>query len=227
MPELPEVETIARQLRRCLQGKVIAEVQLSGLALRRPVSPRLPAVLPGRSIRRVLRRGKYLLLELQPRSCWLIHLGMSGRILYNPPPGAVPPHTHLVVRFTDDSRLHYRDQRRFGLLELHESACPGQVPAIRALGPDPLSARFTAHRLQPALQKCRRTIKSFLLDQRRVAGLGNIYACEAMHRARLHPERRCDSLTPEECSRLVRAAREAVRSAVRHRGTSFSDFMVS
>ncbi len=227
MPELPEVETIARRLRRTIIGKNIAAVTLSGFALRRPVRADLTVKLAGRSVRKVLRRGKYLLIELVPRGYWLIHLGMSGRIFYDPPAELASPHTHARVRFSDGSELHYRDHRRFGLLELYELDHPGQVPEIHALGCDPLSSGFTAERLWELLQVSRQPVKSLLLDQRRIAGLGNIYVCEALFRARLHPFRPSCSLSPSDCRRLRRSIRAVLRAALRHRGTSFSDFMDS
>lgn len=228
---MPEVETLARQLRKVLMEKRIAEVRLSGLPLRRPVDSAFESRLRGRAIRKILRRGKYIIVELEPKAFWLIHLGMSGRILYHGQKRmerkhthVMCKHTHAVVKFSDLTELEYRDHRRFGLLAAYEVLRLSQVPEIRSLGKDPLSSGFCGQWLWTQLQKSRTEIKSFLLDQRKVAGLGNIYVCESLFHSRIRPTRRCFSLTPEEAEHLASAIRRVLRAAVRHNGTSFSDF---
>jgi len=225
MPELPEVETIARNLRRTVIGKRIVRVRVSGMSLRRPVSPQFAARLRNLTVSGVCRRGKYLVLSTHPHGYWLVHLGMSGRVFYNPPAGSASLHTHAVIRFDDDSELHYRDHRRFGLLAVYSCPRLRDIPELKSLGRDPLARSFRPAWLHGLLCRSRQEIKSFLLDQRRIAGIGNIYACEALFHARLHPARRCDTLSPGETERLVRATQRVLRSAIRHRGTSFSDFM--
>lgn len=225
MPELPEVETIVRGLRRGVVGKRVRGVWLSGKPLRRPVAPDFARRLLGRAICGVHRRGKYLVFELAPRGLWLVHLGMSGKLCRMP--HAEPParHTHAVIRLSDGSELHYCDPRRFGLMALYEIASPGLVPELCALGPDPLGRGLDGQQLWHALGRSRRDIKSFLLDQKRIAGIGNIYACEALFRARVHPARRCDSISRKEARRLALALRTVLREALEHRGTSLSDFV--
>lgn len=227
MPELPEVETIVRGLRRSLTGRRIQDVWLSGRPLRRPVARDFADRLRGRIIRRVRRRGKYVVFEVDPKGFWLVHLGMSGRLCRMPQAGPPGKHTHAVIRFSDGSELHYRDPRRFGLMALYDVARPDLVPELRAFGPDPLGRRFDAQRLWNMLRGTRREIKAFLLDQRRIAGIGNIYACEALFRARVHPARRCDTLSRAEARRLASALRRVLREALAHRGTSLSDFVDS
>lgn len=227
MPELPEVETIARKLRKTIGGKCIAEVSLSGKTLRRPVPVDFVSRLRGRTIRAVHRRGKYLIVEMDPRAFWLIHLGMSGRLFYSPSPVERPRHTHATIRFADGGELQYRDPRRFGLLAVSEIPRLAALPEIRRLGKDPLSSGFTSRWLWLELAQSRREIKSFLLDQRKIAGLGNIYVCEAMFRAHLNPTRRSNTVARREAAALTRAIREVLRAAIRHRGTSFSDFIDS
>jgi formamidopyrimidine-DNA glycosylase len=227
MPEMPEVETIARTLRRTIIGKTVASVRLSGLPLRRPVEESFASDLIGRTIRRIHRRGKYLVAEMEPRAYWLIHLGMSGRVFYFASRPETPRHTHARIGFADSSELQYRDHRRFGLLAVHRVARMALIPELKRIGRDPLSRCLTAAWLQPFLSACRQEIKAFLLDQRKIAGLGNIYVCEALFRARIHPKRRCNTLALEETDALVRAIRKTIRLAVRRRGTSFSDFMDS
>jgi len=225
MPELPEIETLARELRKRVIGKQVSGISLSGLSLRRPVSGTLLSKLRGRSIRRILRRGKYLVIELNPKIFWVVHLGMSGRLLYHSGRSRRDPHTHAVIRFSDTTRLEYRDPRRFGLLAAYEVSRPEQIPEIRSLGKEPLSSGFNSVWLQPVLQSCRQELKSFLLDQHKVAGLGNIYACEALFLSGIHPARRCFHLDSKEIIALVDAVRNVLQRAIRHQGTSFSDFI--
>jgi formamidopyrimidine-DNA glycosylase len=154
-----------------------------------------------------------------------MHLGMSGRVLYHAPAGESTVHTHAIVRFSDSTELEYRDHRRFGLLASYEVLQLCQIPEIKSLGMDPLDSRFNRDWLWPLLQKSRQEIKSFLLDQRRIAGLGNIYACEALFLAQINPARRCHTLTLSETVQLVDGIQKVLRLAIRHQGTSFSDFM--
>ena len=198
MPEMPEIETLARKLRKAVVGRQISAVSLSGLSLRRPVDGTFASKLKNRTIRRVLRRGKYLVVELEPKAFWLIHLGMSGRLLYHAGQSRGDRHTHAVIHFSDTTHLEYRDPRRFGLLAAYEVPSPGQIPEIHALGKDPLSPGFNPAWLQTVLENCRQEIKSFLLDQHKVAGLGNIYVCESLFLAGIHPARRCFTLNAEE-----------------------------
>ncbi len=227
MPEMPEIETLARRLRKTIIGKCVADVRLSGLPLRKPIADTLAAQLRGRTIRKILRRGKYLVAELEPKAFWLIHLGMSGRVLYHAPAVKNTKHTHAVFRFSDSTELEYRDHRRFGLLAAYEVRRPEEIPEIRSLGRDPLSAGFNDRYLWPLLQKSQQEIKSFLLDQRKVAGLGNIYACESLFLAQINPTRRCFTITCEETAHLIKAIQKVLRVAIRNHGTSFSDFMDS
>jgi formamidopyrimidine-DNA glycosylase len=227
MPEMPEVETLARKLRKKLIGKCISRVHLSGLSLRRPIDRSFAARLQGHTVRKISRRGKYLIAELEPRAFWLIHLGMSGRILYHSGESAGAKHTHVTVQFSDSTELEYSDPRRFGLMDFYEVEQLEQIPEIRSLGMDPLSSALNGEWLGPHLKRSRQEIKSFLLDQRKIAGLGNIYACEALFLAQIHPRRRCFTITGVEKDRLVIAIKKVLSDAIRRRGTSFSDFVDS
>jgi len=224
MPELPEVETIARTLRSAIAGKRIAEIFLSGKTLRRPVPANLDARLRNRTVRTVHRRGKYLIVELKPPAFWLIHLGMSGRLLYTRDAAGRPRHTHAAIRFAGGGELQYRDPRRFGLLDVYEETSLDELPEVKRLGIDPLSSFISAAWLRQELANTRRDLKSFLLDQRKVAGVGNIYASEILYLARLNPQRRCHTLSRQEAAALARAITHVLRVAVDHHGTSFSDF---
>ncbi len=224
MPEMPEVETIVRHLLRAIRGRTVSDVRLSGLPLRRPVDDAFAAVLRGRKIAAVRRRGKYIVLRLEPPGFALIHLGMSGRVLYREsayPPG---PHAHGAITFTDGSCLEYRDPRRFGLLAAGEGR---SIPELRLLGREPLGRSFGGDWLWRSMSRSRRDVKSFLLDQGEIAGLGNIYACEALFHAKIHPARPCRTVTRQEASRLARSIRKVLRAAIRNRGTTFSDFAAS
>jgi formamidopyrimidine-DNA glycosylase len=227
MPEMPEVETIARRLRGVLPGKRIEAVTLSGLPLRRPIAVDFAAALRGRTVREIHRRGKYLIAELDPLAYWVIHLGMTGRLIYASAPSQYPRHTHAVIRFSDSTELQYSDHRRFGLLCTHPVATLAEVPELKSLGKDPLERGFGTRWMKPLLRNSRQEIKSFLLDQRRIAGIGNIYACEALFHAGIRPSRRCHTLRDSEIDRLASAVRKVLRAAIRHRGTSFSDYIDS
>jgi formamidopyrimidine-DNA glycosylase len=227
MPELPEVETIARQLRGTVLGRKVASVTLSGKPLRKPIAPMFAETIQGREIKKILRQGKYLIAVLKPRAFILIHLGMSGRILFHPSEFERSTHTHAVFRLSDDSILEYRDTRRFGMLAVYDVPAVENIPEIALLGKDPLLPGFNGRWLADRLKKSRRSIKSFLLDQRVIAGLGNIYACESLYRAGIHPVRRCCTLSADESVNLVEAVKFVLRGAIQHKGTSFSDFIDS
>ena len=227
MPELPEVETIVRKLRRIVVGKTVSEIRLSGLPLRRPMEKSFAGVLRGRRISGILRRGKYIVVRLEPHAFWLIHLGMSGRVLYRPGAATVTRHTHAVIRFSDGSALEYNDPRRFGLLAAHEARSLRELPELTSLGRDPLGPGFSSVWLLSALRATRRDVKAFLLDQNMIAGLGNIYVCEALFHARIHPARICNRISGEEAELLVRAVRKVLRRAIANHGTTFSDFAAS
>jgi formamidopyrimidine-DNA glycosylase len=227
MPEMPEVETLARKLRTTVVGKRVTEVRLSGLPLRKPIADTFASKLQSRTIHRIVRRGKYLIAELDPKAYWLIHLGMSGRILFHSRKSPVTKHTHAVIRFSDSTELEYRDHRRFGLLAAYEVRRLSLIPEIRSLGMDPLRSCFSDQWLWPLLRKSEQEIKAFLLDQRRIAGLGNIYACESLFLARIHPARRCFTLNAKETTRLAGAIKDVLKIAIKHKGTTFSDFMDS
>jgi formamidopyrimidine-DNA glycosylase len=227
MPEMPEIETLARQLRKKIVGKRIADVRLSGMPLRRPIDGAFAAKIRNRVIRKILRRGKYLVFELEPKAFCLLHLGMSGRVLCHTSTGNHTKHTHAIFRFADDTELEYRDPRRFGLLALYEGMKLGRIPEICLLGKDPLSLSFNGKWLGSLLRDSRQEIKSFLFNQRKVAGLGNIYICESLFHAGIHPARRCYSITFRETARLVEAIRKVMKGAIKRHGTSFSDFMDS
>ena len=223
MPELPEVETIRRDLAEAVVGRVITAVEwLDGRIVRGDVGVSdLAARLVGRQGATMGRRGKFLVWHFTSGAGLLLHLGMSGRLTVAPRTGdAWPRHTHMVLALSSGVAIRLVDARRFGRVAWLEP--PAQGPAN--MGPEPLSPRFTAERLRVILAGRRAPVKAVLLDQRRVAGLGNIYVDEALHRACLHPARAAGTLDPQEVEALHRAIRRVLREALADRGTTFLDY---
>ena len=229
MPELPEVETVRRALARHVTGRTVRSVWLSGLKLRKPVPPRLARNLRGRTVRGVRRHGKFLLVDLDDGARVVAHLGMTGHFTFHAkdpgPPSRLAPHTHALLRFEDGAALTYEDPRRFGMLDW----APAGVPDAEAIGAtgagvDPLAEHIDGDRLRRVFAGCRGPIKHLLLDQKRIAGIGNIYASEALFRAGIAPRRRVHTLRPDERERLAREIHAVIDHAVEHRGTTFSDF---
>jgi len=225
MPELPEVETVRRHLSRRVPGRVVAAVWTSGLALRKPLARGFRTSFAGGRFTAVRRIGKFLYLDWESADgrsdrSLLAHLGMTGHFLHaTAKPAARPAHAHVQWTFEDGSALLFCDARRFGLLEwIARDTRPPNV------GADPTENRITGPWLSAELAKSRAPIKSFLLDQRRIAGIGNIYASEALFRAGISPRRRARSLTKDEAERLAGSIHAALGEAVRYRGTTFSDF---
>jgi len=224
MPELPEVETIVRGLDPVLRGRRVEAVWGSGLPLHlnRAVDLRaLRAVAVAQTIRRVRRRGKYLLVETGATDGVVIHLGMTGRLRVQPAGAARAPHTHVVLALKGGDELRFADARRFGWVEAGRPLAA--VAALQALGPDPLS-ELDAPALAAALATSRAPVKAFLLDQRRVAGLGNIYVAEALFRAGVHPAtpaRRVARRAPA----LLDAIRASLEGGIARRGTTLRDYV--
>jgi formamidopyrimidine-DNA glycosylase len=242
MPELPEVESLRALLARSVVGRVITKVEVREPRLRRPVRPQLAAALRDRTIRAIRRRAKYLLLDLGA-DVLLIHLGMSGSLTHRREPqggdgveprsagrldSAVrldPRHDHVKLMLDDSSALVYNDPRRFGLIKLLPRADLGAAEELKALGPDALSDAFNAAYLAAKARHRRTAIKNLLMDQRVVAGLGNIYAAEALFRAGVRPGRRAAALTPAEINRIVDATGALLREAIGAGGTSFRNYL--
>jgi len=225
MPELPEVETVRRMLHATVVGRTVASVRLSGLRLRSPIPAGLPARARGRRITAVRRTGKYLLIDLDGEVTLLSHLGMSGRWLFHArPPAALEPHVHARVRFGDGAEMWYQDPRRFGLLRLVTTARLARDPALVRLGPDPIAEPPTGAGLAALARGVRTSVKAFLLDQRRVAGIGNIYASEILHRAGVDPRRRAGTLGRGEWDRIAAGTTRVLGEAIDRMGTTFSAY---
>ncbi len=226
MPELPEVENVVRTLRPGLVGRHIDAVRASGLKLRQPIDlPALKRACHNASVLAVARVGKYLTVDLSTGKVLLAHLGMSGRLVFAPRKEAERPHTHVVLSLDNGVDLRLVDPRRFGLLRVYLRSQLRQSTELAVLGPDPFDAVFTVDYLRAELRASKQPLKAFLLDQKRVAGLGNIYVCEALYFSRLSPLRRADRVQSVAAARLHAAILDVLSRAIENRGTSFSDYV--
>jgi formamidopyrimidine-DNA glycosylase len=227
MPELPEVETVRRTLAPVV-GATVLGVWDSGKGLhmgRKPPRAKLRALVGCRLVA-VRRHGKYLLVDTDSPHTLLVHLGMTGRVLLAPKERPRPNHTHVVLDL-GDRELRFADARRFGQIDVLERAHERAHPALAVLGPDPLVDGID-HRAFAARAKTKQTtLKAFLLDQSVLAGVGNIYASEALWRAKLRPTTRAHKLSPAAAARLARAIDETLRNALDNGGTTFSDFIAA
>ena len=226
MPELPEVETVRRRIAPLVEGATIAGAEIVDPRLTRPVSPSLVAdALVGERIAAVERRGKYLLWRLGSGRTLVVHLRMTGSLLHFPA-GDLPADAYRRATLALDTgaAVGYRDVRRFGTWELLDDGHLRPYLASR-LGPEPLAPSFTSARLARIVAERRAPIKAVLLDQRRIAGIGNIYADEALWRARIHPRRPAGELDAAEVARLHRAVRAALRRGVELSGSTLRDYV--
>jgi formamidopyrimidine-DNA glycosylase len=225
LPELPEVETIAADLRPHLVGRRIVEVEsLFPALVRHPDAELFKAGLRGRRIESLTRRGKYILLGLDSGELFVVHLGMTGQLRCVAPETPLEPHTHLVLRLDDGNQLRYRDVRRFGRLLFGPEDELLRERQLPKLGPEPIDPEFTGDDLYRRLRGRRAPLKAMLLDQAVVAGVGNIYADESLYRARLRPDRPAGRLSKASARRLHEALRESLQIAISNRGSSVDDY---
>ncbi|MEQ8605079.1 MAG: bifunctional DNA-formamidopyrimidine glycosylase/DNA-(apurinic or apyrimidinic site) lyase [Marivibrio sp.] len=239
MPELPEVETVVRGLRPALEGRVIARADLRRPDLRFPLPARFAERLEGRRIVALSRRAKYILAELDDGEVWLTHLGMTGRFTVDAAAGAtatsgqvghnsgwalIEPHDHLILETEAGARVVFNDARRFGYMDLLPAGGVETSKHLKDLGPEPLSGAFDAAWLTAALAGKRTPIKAALLDQKVVAGLGNIYVCEALWRAGISPKRSAHTVPGARARRLVPAIKAVLAAAIEAGGSSLRDY---
>lgn len=244
MPELPEVETVRRSLERALAGQMLVHVDVRRADLRFPFPDQFARRLTGRTVASVGRRAKYLRFDLDNGDVLIVHLGMTGRFIvangggergavvgdYAYDTGHLPQHDHVVFETSGGLRVTYNDPRRFGYMLLEKSAEVDAHALFRALGVEPLSAGLDAVTLAQRAAGRRADLKAFLMDQRNVAGLGNIYVCEALFRAGLSPRRRARTLAGREgkanarSEGLVQAIREVLTEAVAAGGSTLRDY---
>ncbi|WP_334194041.1 bifunctional DNA-formamidopyrimidine glycosylase/DNA-(apurinic or apyrimidinic site) lyase [Pararhodobacter sp.] len=236
MPELPEVETVRRGLVPAMEGKRIARAEVRRPDLRWPFPERMAERLAGAGIDRLRRRSKYILADLSTGETLLVHLGMTGRMTVSGIAAPYVPgqfhhahpltekHDHVVFDMEDGARVTFNDARRFGAMDLMPTDRAEAHPLLAALGPEPLGNDFHAEGLAARLKGRKGPVKVLLLDQRIVAGLGNIYVSEALHRAGIHPERAGGSIPRDGLERLVGDIRAVLAEAIEAGGSSLRDY---
>ncbi len=232
MPELPEVETVRRGLTPVMEGAVIARADVNREGLRWPFPQDMAARLSGQKVLGLRRRSKYILVDLGSGETLLIHLGMSGRMLISGDPlgqfvhdhPAPEKHDHVVLYMENGARITFNDPRRFGAMDLFATAGADDHALLAKLGPEPLGNHFDEGYLASALAGRNTPIKSALLDQRLVAGLGNIYVCETLFRAGMSPRRKAGHISARRAAALVPIIRDVLRDAIEAGGSSLRDF---
>lgn len=230
MPELPEVETVMRGLQARLEGRRITSAVVHRPDLRWRLPAGLQQRLTGARVTGFSRRGKYILMRLDGGDSVLLHLGMSGRMVLTPVgsnsrPNEPTLHEHMVLETDDGWRVGFVDPRRFGSVDLLPTAREAEHRLLAELGPEPLEAAFTPASLSTTIAGKKTPVKAALLDQKVVAGLGNIYVCEALFRARLSPQRSAHTVPGARAERLVPAIRETLQEAIAAGGSSLRDYV--
>jgi formamidopyrimidine-DNA glycosylase len=232
MPELPEVETVRRGLAPVMEGQVITRALVNRPDLRWPFPPDMANRLTGQRVLALRRRSKYILADLESGETLLIHLGMSGRMLVSGDPlgrfvqdhPAAEKHDHVVFEMANGARVTFNDPRRFGAMDLIAKDTAQAHKLLAVIGPEPLSNDFNEPYLVAALKGRNTPVKSALLDQRIVAGLGNIYVCEALFRAGISPRRRAGQIAASRVAALVPVIRQVLTDAIEAGGSSLRDF---
>ena len=226
MPELPEVETVMRGLIARLEGRVIVRALVNRPDLRWPMPVGLAQRLTGARVLSFRRRAKYILMRLEGGDSVLLHLGMSGRMLIGPNrPNQETPHEHVVLETDEGWRVGFVDPRRFGSIDLVRTDAEDAHKLLANMGPEPLSADFSVASLSDALAGKKTPIKAALLDQKTVAGLGNIYVCEALYRAGISPQRQAHRIPGARAKRLVREIKATLEEAIAAGGSSLRDYV--
>ncbi len=232
MPELPEVETVRRGLSPAMEGAVIERADVNRPDLRWPFPDRMAERLTGQRVDRLRRRSKYILADLSGGETLLIHLGMSGRMTVSGDPlgqfahnHPMPEkHDHVVFHMANGARITFNDPRRFGAMDLLPTATAEQHKLLAVLGPEPLGNDFHEQHLIDAFKGRNTPVKSALLDQGIVAGLGNIYVCEALYRGRVSPRRKAGQISAPRVAALVPIIRQVLQDAIEAGGSSLRDF---
>lgn len=225
MPEMPEVEIIRRYLDKQAAGDKIMGVDIRlPRMIKWPDTEGFRALVTGRTIKAMARRGKYLLLELDNGNEVVFHLRMTGRLVYEPAGKTADRHARVIFQLQSGASLVYGDTRTLGTIHGIKPEERGLLKGLAEMGPEPLSAEFTPDYLYKTARKRKVAIKSFLLNQKYIGGIGNIYADEALFLAGLHPLRQAQSLTEKECGRLVAAVNEVIAAGIEDGGTTFRDY---
>ncbi|WP_293572955.1 bifunctional DNA-formamidopyrimidine glycosylase/DNA-(apurinic or apyrimidinic site) lyase [Phaeobacter sp.] len=232
MPELPEVETVRRGLSPAMEGAVITKATVNRPDLRWPFPERMADRLTGQRINSLRRRSKYILADLQSGETLLIHLGMSGRMTVSGDPlgqfahdhPQAEKHDHVIFDMDNGARITFNDPRRFGAMDLLDTATADQHKLLSVLGPEPLGNGFHEAHLIEAFQGKNTPVKSALLDQGIIAGLGNIYVCEALFRAGISPKRKAGQIAAHRVASLVPIVKDVLSDAIAAGGSSLKDF---
>ncbi len=228
MPELPEVETIARGLHSTIRDKPIESLLLRREGLRYPFPQQLTPLTVGAQIQQVSPRAKYLLFHLNNAHTILIHLGMSGRMVIHPHKvNYLDSHDHVIFTFDDTSQLIFNDPRRFGSVDIIETKTLYTHPSLASLGLEPLDDAFDDSILYQMTRGSRTPIKQWLMDAKKIVGIGNIYACEALFRSRIHPQRQAQTLRNPESERLTNCIKQVLSDAIAAGGSSLKDYKQS
>lgn len=223
MPELPEVETVATGLRNEILGQSFTDIQINRYDLRIPIPHDLPALVLGQKITAISRRAKYVLLHLANNHVLIMHLGMSGQILINP---SRPPQKHDHLIFTlNNTKIVFNDPRRFGLITICPSANLDQLQFLAKTGPEPLSPEFNSKYLSTTLSKRTTPIKTTIMNNEIVVGIGNIYACEALFRSKISPLAKSNQLTSAQLTNLISNIQQTLRQAITAGGSSLKDYV--
>ena len=236
MPELPEVETVMKGLEKTIKGQIISNVLINRPNLRWPFPNRMKVRLEGKLISNITRRSKYILIDLSSNETMIMHLGMSGRVLiqdsgktlghstFHLDQGNLDKHDHVIFTLENGTIVIYNDPRRFGFIDLCKSDEIQNHKMIKILGVEPLSNQFSAIYLAEMFKNSRATIKSSLLNQKYVCGLGNIYVCEALWRSGIVPTRLAGTISLKKLEKLVNAIRVTLFEAIKAGGSSLKDF---
>lgn len=228
MPELPEVETVRRGLLPLLLGRRVVGVRVRDRRLREPIVPAALGRLRGARVVDIRRRSKYLLVDTRDETgverTLLVHLGMTGQLWVCDRGRPARPHEHVVLALDDGRDLRFADPRRFGMIQVLPSDRVDRHPRLSGLGPEPLDDGLTASGLHRVTRRRRKPVKNFLMDTRSIAGIGNIYACEALHRAAVRPTRQVGRIALTAWERIVESVRAVLQAAIAAGGTTLQDF---
>jgi formamidopyrimidine-DNA glycosylase len=228
MPELPEVETVRTGLENSIKAKIVKRAIIRCKKLRYPFPDGLEKLLEGKAIKAIKRRSKYLLLELNDGNTLIMHLGMSGKVLYKQQlPDEFAKHDHFVMEFTDGSAIVFNDARRFGLIDVCKTSTLPQNKHFKALGPEPLEGEFTADYLKGYLKSRQKSIKVTLMDASCVVGVGNIYAAESLFKSNIDPAKPAAKVSAKKLPVLVQNIQEVLKDAIKSGGSTLRDYVRS
>lgn len=228
MPELPEVETVCRGIAPHITDKQIVDVNVRNPHLRIPLPQDFAARITGLTVKTVSRRAKYICIHCDKDTSLIIHLGMSGSLtILTNPPSAHNKHDHVIIQLSHETYLVYRDPRRFGFMAVKPTDMLPHFPSFTRLGPEPLDKEWTGEELYNAVHHKNTAIKIAIMDQQSVVGVGNIYACEALFLAGIHPARPASGITKPETTRLAQAIKRVLSDAIASGGSTLRDYVRS